>query len=95
MRNIDRGAVTPEYFDVVLKNRYSRDPETAEMMDLVKNSVWITFDSLYNESIGYPWHYLRYMMMAKTNNFSSFWAACENTYIANYEKTIGQLKELD
>lgn len=87
--------VTPEYFDVVLKNRYSRDPETAEMMDLVKNSVWITFDSLYNESIGYPWHYLRYMMMAKTNNFSSFWAACENAYVANYEKTIVQLKELD
>lgn len=87
--------VTPEYFDVVLKNRYSRDVETAQMMDLVKDSVWITFDSLYNESIGYPWHYLRYMMMSKTKNFSSFWAACENVYRANYEKTIGQLRSLD
>ena len=85
--------VTPQYFDLMLKNRYSRDTETAQMMDLIKNSVWITFDSLYNESIGYPWHYLRYMMMGKNKNFTSYWASSEKTYNREYEKLISQFKE--
>ncbi|MBR6426254.1 MAG: hypothetical protein IKS28_00355, partial [Clostridia bacterium] len=87
--------VTPEYFDVMLKTRYSRDEKAAEMMNIIKNSVWVTFDSLYNESIGYPWHYLRYMMMAGNKNFNSFWAMCEDGYEQNYESTISKIIELE
>lgn len=87
--------VTPKFFDVMLKNRYSRDAKAAEMMDLIKDSVWVTFDSLYNESIGYPWHYLRYMMMAQNKNFSSFWAMCASGYEQCFENTIEKIIDLD
>ena len=66
--------VTPAYFDVALKNRYSRDVQTAEMMDLIEQSVLINFESLYNESIGNPWFVLRSLMPAKDSNFASYWA---------------------
>ena len=79
----------------MLKTRYSRDEKAAEMMNIIKNSVWVTFDSLYNESIGYPWHYLRYMMMAGNKNFNSFWAMCEDGYEQNYESTISKIIELE
>jgi hypothetical protein len=66
--------VTPAYFDVALKNRYSRDQETAEMMDLIQNSALINFEQLYNESIGNPWFVLRTLMTAKDSNYASYWA---------------------
>ena len=66
--------VTPAYFDVALKNRYSRDQETAEMMDLIQNSALINFEQLYNESIGNPWFVLRTLMSAKDSNYASYWA---------------------
>ena len=73
--------VTPAYFDVALKNRYSRDQETAEMMDLIQNSALINFEQLYNESIGNPWFVLRQLMSAKDSNYASYWA--KNSKVMN------------
>ena len=67
--------VTPAYFDVALKYRYSRDAQTAEMVDLIKDSIYINFECLYNESIGNPWFVMRNLMTAKNSNFSSYWAS--------------------
>jgi GNAT superfamily N-acetyltransferase len=64
--------VTPAYFDVALKNRYSRDEQTAEMMDLIQNSAIINFEQLYNESIGNPWFVLRTLMPAQNSNYAFF-----------------------
>ena len=75
--------VTPAYFDVALKYRYSRDVQTAEMVDLIKDSIYINFESLYNESIGNPWFVMRTLMTAKNSNFSSYWAG--------QKKMIGKL----
>ena len=66
--------VTPAYYDVALKDRYSRDEQTAEMIDLIQSSALINFEQLYNESIGNPWFVLRTLMPAKDSNYASYWA---------------------
>jgi len=87
--------VTPAFFDVALKNRYSRDPETAEMMELIKDSIYINFESLYNESIGYPWTVLRTLMPQKSNNFASYWAGCEKLIKAKLSRAVQFIQDLD
>ena len=86
---------TPAYFDVALKSRYSRDPETSAMMDLIKDSVLINFESLYNESIGNPWFVMRTLMPAKNASFSSWWASNRKSMNKVFEKAIQKLKDLD
>ncbi len=86
---------TPVYFDKALKSRYSRDPETSAMMDLIKDSVLINFESLYNESIGNPWFVLRTLMPQKKDNFASFWASNKKVIGKTLERAIQKLKDLD
>ncbi len=85
--------VTPAYFDVALKNRYSRDAETAEMMDLIQNSALINFEQLYNESIGTPWFVLRLLMPAKNSNFASYWAQNSKVISKKLQLAVKQIQE--
>lgn len=87
--------VTPAYFDTALKNRYSRDTDTAEMVDLLKNSIYINFESLYNEVIGNPWFVLRTLMPKKSNNFASHWAGSEKTIQTKLADAVKLIEELD
>ena len=43
--------VLPAYYDVALKNKYSRDPVAAQMMDIIKSNVTSDFAFLWGESI--------------------------------------------
>ena len=85
--------VTPAYFDVALKNRYSRDQETAEMMDLIQASALINFEQLYNESIGNPWFVLRQLMTSKSNTYASYWATNSKVIRKLLEKAVQKIQE--
>ena len=85
--------VTPAYFDVALKNRYSRDEQTAQMMDLIEQSVLINFESLYNESIGNPWFVLRTLMPQKNSNFASYWATNSKVITKMLDKAIQKIQD--
>ncbi len=84
--------VTPAYFDVALKNRYSRDEQTAEMMDLIQNSAIINFEQLYNESIGNPWFVLRMLLPAKNSNYASYWATNSKVITKMLEKAVEKIQ---
>lgn len=43
--------VMPAYYDVALKNKYSRDPVAAQMMDIIKSNVTSDFAYLWGDSI--------------------------------------------
>ena len=44
--------VIPVYFDDALKNKYSRDPETAQMIDLIRDSVVSDFSFSWGDYVG-------------------------------------------
>ncbi len=87
--------VTPAYFDVALKNRYSRDAETAEMVELIKDNILINFESLYNEAIGKPWFVLRDLMPKQSNTFASYWASTEKTIQTKLAEAVELIEELN
>ncbi|MBQ9085969.1 MAG: carbohydrate ABC transporter substrate-binding protein [Clostridia bacterium] len=71
--------VYPQYYDVLLKQRYSKDPDTARMVDLVMKNV--SFDTAFqfgNFLDSYP--YMVRNMVAKNNsNLASEYAAIEKS----------------
>ncbi len=84
--------VIPAYYDVALKNRYSRDEQTAEMIDLIQSSALINFEQLYNESIGNPWFVLRTLMPAKNSNYASYWATNSKVIKKMLEKAVEKIQ---
>ena len=87
--------VTPTLYDVALKKKYSRDPESAAMIDLIQQSVLINFESIYNEAIGNPWFIMRIMMDKKTKDFASYWAKEEKKVEKALQKAVEQIREMD
>ena len=51
MSSLGSQYVIPVYYDDVLKNKYSRDPETAEMIDLIRNSLETDFALKWSDSL--------------------------------------------
>jgi len=44
--------VIPVYYDLALKNKYSRDPQTAQMIDLIHDSITAEFAYCWGDSCG-------------------------------------------
>ncbi len=87
--------VTPTVYDVAMKKKYSRDPESAMMIDLIQQSVLINFESIYNESIGSPWFIMRFMMERENKDFASYWAKEESKVEKALQKAVKQIREMD
>lgn len=86
--------VTPAYYDVALKNRYSRDADTAEMIDLIRSSAILNFECIYNESIGNPWFVMRSLMSSQNNNFASYWAANSKVVETQLKKVVEEIQKI-
>ena len=52
MCSLSSQSVIPVYYDKVLKNKYSRDAQTAEMIDLIHDSVTSDFCFAWGDTIG-------------------------------------------
>lgn len=86
--------VTPQYFDVALKNKYSRDPESAEMIDLVHSSMTFNFGLCNSYTMGYVSHRFQHVF-EQNKGFATLYAEVEKTAEAGLEKLIKAYKELD
>ena len=87
--------VTPTVYDVAMKKKYSRDPESAAMIDLIQQSVLINFESIYNESIGSPWFVMRDLMGKKSRDFTAYWASHVNKIERELGKAVEQIRAID
>lgn len=88
-----RNSVTPVYFDNALKGRYTRDDESKAMMDLIKDSVFLSFEMIYNNYIGSPCYTLRNMLGAQSRDFMSYWSKREQLINEAFNTVIERLIE--
>ncbi|MBQ7336978.1 MAG: hypothetical protein IJW40_00835 [Clostridia bacterium] len=79
-------SVTPVYYDTILKDRYTRDNESKEMIDMVREKVGVDFVNTW--SFGYTDAYNFYL------TFDSGTVASRiATYAPQWEKILGNLLE--
>ena len=84
--------VTPAYYEIALKVKYSRDDKTAQMLDLINASATTNFGYVYFASIaGVP--SLRAFVNVGANDFTSWYKKNEEKAIAGLEKVIAAYKD--
>jgi len=71
--------VIPAYYDVSLKVKQTRDEESGEMLDIIRDNLWMNFGYSYNMSTGNVGNYMRELIEKKNANFMS-------TYESTFEQ---------
>ncbi|MBQ7346590.1 MAG: hypothetical protein IJW55_01395 [Clostridia bacterium] len=85
--------VAPAYYDETLKYRYSRDPESAEMIDLMRDSVYVDFGYAWGRSFNNIHNFFRTAVQspAKMSTFrkdSSIWEGNLTSLIGKLEAQL-------
>lgn len=86
--------VTPVYYDKVMKNKYSRDTASAEMIDLIHSSITFDFGLINSRTMGYISHTFQNAIEGG-QELASNWATKEKNAKAGLEKLLKAYKELD
>ena len=73
--------VTPAYFEVALKNRYTKDQTSKEMVDLIKQSMVLDFAYVYGADKW--WSRSLYALLRDTNSSEH-----SKDYASYYEKML-------
>lgn len=86
--------ITPAYYDVALKTKFTRDEESAEMIDLILAGRVFDFGYLYDGWNGMAF-YLQNLLgfNTQTKDFSSFYAKKEKAVIKYYDKILKAYEE--
>lgn len=79
--------VTPAYYEVALKTKYTRDSESAQMVDIVMAGRTFDFGYMYDGWNGMAFS-LQTMMVDKNTDFASFYAKNEAKVTKYYDKVI-------
>ncbi len=84
--------VIPAYYDIALKNRYSRDSESAAMLDLLMEARVFDFGYIYNTGIAFI---IQNMVSANSSNTESAYASSIQKTEAKYEEVLEAYAELE
>jgi len=74
-------SVSDIYYNVAMKNRYSRDDSdvASQIMDMIMDGRYFNFACVYNNRISRPWDCARILMESKLNNWSGWDAQYANS----------------
>lgn len=90
MASMGSQMVIPTYYDKCLKNKYSRDKETAEMIDLIHDSITADFIFAWGDTIGSVYN-LFYENIQK-DSITSTIKTYAKVWSKNLDKLLNQLE---
>lgn len=85
--------VTPAFFRICLQRKISRNEETTEMLEIIRDSAWVSAEYLYQQLFGNTCHSAR-DILSTGGNTASFYASKEKAVAASLEKTIAAFRAL-
>ena len=84
--------VTPAYFEVALKSKYSRDDVSSQLLDVMYQSMYTDFGYCYSSNLN-GIGMLRNLAASKTADFSSWYAGKEAGALAALDKLVALYME--
>ncbi len=81
MASIGYNEVIPTYYEVALKDKYARDTDTAEMLDIISNSAWFDFADAY------------YPNFASLSDFLSGYVTGSQGVMSSYERISSKMDQ--
>ena len=79
-------SVTPLYYETALKVKYVRDDYSAQMIDIIHDSISTEFAFVYYASLNNAGQIYRTLVTAKSGDFMSTWAKMEKGAVSALEK---------
>ncbi|MCL1859617.1 MAG: hypothetical protein FWF92_10350 [Oscillospiraceae bacterium] len=80
--------VIPAFYEVALKSKYSRDDESAEMIDIIRSGLTFDFGKIYVTELAYSMNILRDLMSNKKHEFVSTFEKAEKSYNKALDKLL-------
>lgn len=77
--------VIPQYYDKVLKAKGARDDESAEMIDIIRDSLIFDFGWVHSMSLDRIGQVMQDLVSANNSGLASYWAEKENKVLAGLE----------
>lgn len=84
--------VTPAYYEVALGNKYLRDDESVEMLDLIFDGIIYDFGYIFDQWKGCTWTLVN-LMKAKNTDLASYWASKESAVMIHYQNLYEAVSE--
>jgi hypothetical protein len=75
-----RQSVVPQYYEVVLKGRTTRDEESREMLDIIRDNLYFDFGFVHSESLDFLYSKFGDLIKTNSKSFASSVAALSNKY---------------
>ncbi|MCL2816321.1 MAG: hypothetical protein FWD23_17140, partial [Oscillospiraceae bacterium] len=85
----------PAYYDVSLKYKLTRDDESGEMLDIIRETLTMNFGYSYNMSTGNVGNYMGELISSKNPNFTSLYEKEFEKRKAVFDKFIQDVLNLD
>ena len=86
--------VAPKYYEVALKEKYARDTEIREMLDLIRDGAALDFLFVYGTSLkNPPFQYFRFA--DKNLNLASDLASKEDSFVTSLNKLTEDIAKLE
>ena len=82
--------VIPAYYDLALKNKYSRDAETAKMIDLIHDNITADFCFYWGDSVGDLMSF--FYNNIQNDEIASKFKANEKVWAKTLSKLVGKLE---
>lgn len=86
-------SVTPAYFEVAMKTKYSRDEVSSQMLDLVRDGAMFNFGFVNSSSCNNMMHILR-VVTTGNQGYATVFAANQKTYQTALDKLVEAYKDM-
>ena len=86
-------SVTPAYFEVAMKSKYSRDEASAQMLDLIRDGAMFNFGFVNSSSCNNMMHIMRNVAEG-TQGYASIYASREQSYQTALDKLVQAYKDM-
>ncbi|MCL1795142.1 MAG: extracellular solute-binding protein [Oscillospiraceae bacterium] len=86
--------VTPVLFDIVMDIKVARDEETVKMLDIIRSGAYMSFESMYKDSLGEAGNMMENLVRKKSKDFASWYETNEIKITNALNKFIAKIEEI-
>jgi hypothetical protein len=86
--------VTPAYYEIALKKKYSRDDETSQMLDLIRSGLTFDFGIINSVNVLDIQHIFRELMTDRKTDFISRYEKSERAWQKALDKLLDKYQDL-
>ena len=78
--------VIPKYYEIALKGKYVRDESSTQVLDLVKDSLWLEFVDMYYSDLGFSDFFAGYVLSGTEGTYASQFKSNQKVWEKKIEK---------